>query len=181
MIRIMFADPIARLVALADRDVCVPDGQRIFGVGEAVRFLFVVREGGVSMLRRAPGGATLVVQRVAAGGLVAEASVFAHHYHCEAVADGNTLLARITKAKVAELQLDEPLWLRQFAAHLAGEVQHARARAELLSLRKVSERLDAWFSLHPGVVPGRGQWSGWANELGVTPEALYRELSRRRA
>lgn len=181
MIAIMFAPHVARLVPLSDRDLSLADGQLVFGIGEAVRFLFVVREGSVTMLRRHAAGAALVLQRVHAGELVAEASVFAARYHCEATADGDTVLARIPKARVVALQAEDPGWLRDFAAHLASEVQRARARAELLSLKKVGDRLDAWFSLHDGGVPERGQWVGWAAELGVTPEALYRELARRRA
>ncbi len=47
--------------------------------------------------------------------------------------------------------------LADLAAHLAGEVQPARARAELLSLRTVRERLAAWRALH-GKLPPRGRW-----------------------
>jgi CRP-like cAMP-binding protein len=181
MIAIMFPGHVARLVSLADRDISLADGKRVFSSGESVRFLFVVREGGVRMLRRHPDGAAVVVQRVQHGGLVAEASLFAQRYHCEALADGQTLLARIPKAAVLDLQRRDPLWLQAFAGHLATEVQRARARAELLSLKRVSDRLDAWFSLNPGEFPERGRWCEWAAELGVTPEALYRELSKRRA
>lgn len=180
MIAIMFPAHIARLLPLADRDIALADGQRVFTTGEAVRFIYVVREGGVQMLRRQPAGAALVVHHARPGGLVAEASVFAQAYHCEALATGQTLLARIPRARVLELQVQEPRWLQQFAAHLAAEVQRARSRSELLSLKKVSERLDAWFSLNPGEMPGRGRWVDWAGELGVSPEALYRELAKRR-
>lgn len=181
MIAIMFAAHVARLVQLADRDLSLADGQRVFSVDEPVRCFYVVREGSVLMLRRQATGAALVLQRVEAGGLVAEASVFAARYHCEATAAGDTVLARIPKARVVALQADDPGWLHDFAAHLASEVQRARARAELLSLKKVGDRLDAWFSLHGGKMPGRGEWVRWATELGVSPEALYRELARRRA
>lgn len=180
MIVIMLLDHVARLVERSDRDVSLRDGQRVFGTGEAVRFLFVVREGGVRMLRRQPGGAALVLQRVPRDGLVAEASLFAQRYHCEAVAEGQTVLARIPKAAVNEHLLEEPRWLRDFATHLASEVQRARGRAELLSLKKVGDRMDAWFTLYGSATPGRGRWVDWANELGVSPEALYRELARRR-
>ena len=181
MIAIMFPRHIAQLLGGSDRDVAFRDGQRIFGVADAVQFLFVVREGGVVLVRRQRGGSSLVLQRVAPGGLLAEASLFAQRYHCEAVACGPTLLARIPRSRVVDEQLGDPSWLRDFAAHLASEVQRARARAELLSLKKVDERVDAWLALHGKAMPGRGQWIDWASELGITPEALYRELARRRA
>jgi hypothetical protein len=76
--------------------------------------------------------------------------------------------------------LTESRWLQDLAAHLAGEVQRTRGRAELLSLRKVGERVDAWLALNGGVTPDRGQWVDWASELAVSPEALYRELATRR-
>lgn len=180
MIEIMLSKHMPQLLARSDRDIPLRDGERVFGVGEAVRFLFVVREGSVQMIRRQPGGAALVLQRARPDELVAEASLFAQHYHCEASARGSTLVARIPKAAVIEHLLTEPGWLRSFAAHLAAEVQRTRGRAELLSLKKVGERVDAWLSLNGGVPPDRGHWIDWASELAVTPEALYRELARRR-
>lgn len=180
MIAIMLSPPMPQLLARSDRDIVLRDGQRVFGAGEVVRFLFVVREGCVQMLRRQPGGASLVLQRARPDQLVAEASLFSQHYHCEAAARGSTLLARIPKAAVVEQLLTEPAWLESFAAHLAAEVQRTRGRAELLSLKKVGERVDAWLSLYGGVPPDRGRWIDWASELAVTPEALYRELARRR-
>jgi len=180
MIAVMFPSHVARLLPLSDRDVTLDDGQRVFLAGETVRHLFVVRAGGVQMLRRQASGAALVVQRVRAGELLAEASLFAQRYHCDALATGATLLARIPKARVLDLQAREPGWLPEFAAHLAAEVQRTRARAELLSLKKVGERIDAWLSLAQAEIPERGRWADWAGELGVSPEALYRELARRR-
>jgi CRP-like cAMP-binding protein len=180
MIAIMFPSHVAQLLRSCERDVSFRDGEPVFFAGEAVRFLFVVREGGVQLLRRHPDGDAVVLQRVQPGGLVAEASLFAQAYHCEAVAQGPTRLARIAKATVLEDHLQQPEWLRAFAAHLASEVQRARGRAELMSFRKVGDRIDAWLALSGSVMPGRGDWVDWARELGVTPEALYRELARRR-
>ena len=181
MIVIMLPSHVARILGLSDRNVTLRGGERLFGVGDDVRFVFIVREGGVQMLRRRPDGGALVLQRVAPHALVAEASLFAQRYHCEAVAEGQTLLARIPKAAVLEHQNTDPQWLQQFASHLASEVQRARGRAELLSLKRVGDRLDAWFTLHGNEMPERGRWVNWASELGVSPEALYRELAKRRA
>lgn len=44
-------------------------------------------------------------------------------------------------------------------------------------MRTVWERLDGWLALH-GELPPRGGWIEIAREIGVTPEALYRELAR---
>ena len=88
-------------------------------------------------------------------------------------------LALITElgANCLRLFTPPPRWLLDLATHLASEVQRARARAELLALRTVRERLEGWLAFH-GELPARGRWIAVANEIGVTPEALYRELAR---
>ena len=119
----------------------------------------------------------MVLHRARAHQLLAEASLFAARYHCDAVSEQGARLARIAKSRILQAQRDDPAWLVELATHLAGEVQKARARAELLSLRTVRERLDGWLSLH-GTLPPRGRWVDVAHEIGVTREALYRELAR---
>jgi CRP-like cAMP-binding protein len=64
--------------------------------------------------------------------------------------------------------------------HLAHELQRARLHAEILSIRTVAKRLDAWLATRGGDAPHRGEWKTAANEIGVSPEALYREMARRR-
>ena len=73
-----------------------------------------------------------------------------------------------------------PAFAVSLAGHLAAELMAMRSRSELAAIRKVSERLDAWMALNDCRPPSRGRLRHLADELGVTPEALYRELSRRR-
>jgi hypothetical protein len=40
-------------------------------------------------------------------------------------------------------------------------------------------RLEAWLAWNDGVLPTKGAWKHLAEELGVSPEALYREITRR--
>jgi CRP-like cAMP-binding protein len=70
--------------------------------------------------------------------------------------------------------------IRIWTQHLALELQRTRDRAELLSLKSVAAKVDAWLAIEGGSLPARGQWHRLAGEIGVTPEALYRELARRR-
>ncbi len=120
-------------------------------------------------------------RRARAGQVLAEVSVFAARYHCDAVSVAGVTVGRIPRTKVLGLQQEDPVWLRAFAGYLAREVQRARARAELLSLKRVGAKLDAWLALNEGVLAPRGQWVELAKELGVSPEALYRELALRRS
>ena len=66
-----------------------------------------------------------------------------------------------------------------WSALLARSVQAARLRSEIRSLPRVADRLDAWLG-EGNALPERGHWQDVAAELGITREALYRELSRRR-
>lgn len=168
---------IQRLLALADRELELAPGQTLFRTGDAVRHVHVVLEGSVRLVRHQASGSAVVLQRAQAGQWLAEASLFATRYHCDAVSDDGARLARIDKPRLAQAQREDGRWAMELAAHLAGEVQRARARAELLALRTVRERLDAWRALH-GELPARGRWIALAQEIGVTPEALYRELAR---
>lgn len=166
-----------RLLDLADAQVKLDPGQPLFLAGSPVRNLYVVLEGAVRLVRHQASGVAVVLQRAEANALLAEASLFAPRYHCDAVSEHGARLARVPKSRIVQAQREDAGWLTDLAAHLAGEVQQARARAELLSLRTVRERLDAWRALH-GELPRRGRWVDVAQEIGVTPEALYRELAR---
>jgi hypothetical protein len=64
--------------------------------------------------------------------------------------------------------------------HLGREVQKARTRGEILSRRTVREKLDAWLAENGGALPDKGVWRHLADEIAVSPEALYREIARRR-
>ena len=65
--------------------------------------------------------------------------------------------------------------------HPAHEVQRARLHAEILSLKTVAARLDAWVAWNDGIAPEKGEWKPVAEQIGVSPEALYRELAKRRS
>lgn len=154
--------------------------ETLFHLGEPVTRLYVVQQGEVALERLSTDGQRLILQRARAGDVLAEASFFAETYHCDAVA---LTSVRVVGASLNRLRIasrTDPAIMETIARHLAAQVQHTRARAEILSLKRVNERLDAWLALNGGQPPAKGNWHVLAGELGVTAEALYRELARRK-
>jgi CRP-like cAMP-binding protein len=180
MIAIMSNAMLERFLGLAQRKRELAAGEVLFHAGDPVRSLFLVISGDVRLVRVLPHGIQLTLQRAGASAILAEASLFAGRYHCDAVAAEPSVLRTVPLRRVETMLRDDPEFARAWARHLAHEVQHARAHAEILSLKLVSERLDAWAAIHDDALPPKGQWRQLASEIGVTPEALYRELAKRR-
>ncbi|MHB2166467.1 Crp/Fnr family transcriptional regulator [Alsobacter sp. R-9] len=154
-------------------------GHVLFSRGRPVRSMHRVVEGLVELVRHGSEGRTLVLQRAGAGAIVAEASLFSATYHCDAVVRRTSVLESVSAADLRS-KLKEPLVAEMWLARLSHEVQATRTRAEILSLRTVSERLSAWMDVHGPLSTDR-RWVDVAGEIGVSPEALYRELARRRS
>ena len=167
------------LSQLAEREVMLAEGEILFRLGDKIQSMFLVASGSVRLVRYLPHGPALTLQLAASDSILAEASLFADTYHCDAVAVSAAHLFAIPRRIVEEAVTREPNIARLWAKHLSAEVQRARAQVEIISLKKVSERLDAWLALR-GELPRKGQWHRLASEIGVTPEALYREVARRR-
>ncbi len=123
-------------------------------------------------------GASLTLHVAQAGTALAEASLFADVYHCDAVARTDAQVAYVSRAAfLAALQRMPNAALSLMETH-AKEVQIQRARIEILRLRRVCEKLDAWLELYGE--PPKGEWVRVADEIGVSQPALYRELAKRK-
>jgi len=111
--------------------------------------------------------------------VVAEASAYSDNYHCDAVAATDCIVLAMPKPAFLSAMASDSGLAEIWAATLARGVQAARIKSEIRSLPKVAERLDAWLG-EGNQLPEKGHWQDVANELGITREALYRELARRR-
>lgn len=109
---------------------------------------------------------------------MAEASIAAEAYRCDAVAEAGTQVFRIPRRTFLRALEAQPAAMLSLLVAVSTEVQRARGRIEILRLRRLTERLDAWLDLHG--YPDPGGWRRVADGIGVAPAALYRELSRRR-
>lgn len=179
MIGIMSVDFVARFIAGADRQRTLAQGDRLFRQGDPVRSVFVVEEGLIALTRHLRDGRSLVLQRATGQTVLAEASVYSEAYHCDAIAEAPSRVFEWRKAAFLKHLREDDVFSDRWAAHLAREVQSARYRSEILTRKTVAERLDGWLAWRGNQLPPRGQWKGIALQIGVSPEALYRELAKR--
>jgi CRP-like cAMP-binding protein len=151
----------------------------LFHAGDTVDQMFLVVEGQIELTRQTITGTALRLQTARPGQVLAEASAYSATYHCEARAKAASTVSCISVAKFRSRLNGDPAAADVWAAHLTRAVQSARMGAEIRTLRTVEERLDAWLGEN-GALPEKGAWTELAAELGVTREALYRELGKRR-
>lgn len=145
-----------------------------------MREMHLVMAGAVNLVRSQIDGATLILQRAGPGSILAEASLHSETYHCDAIISGEAETFAYSRSSLKKLLFDTPEAGEVWARYLARELQSARLRAEILSLKTVTQRLDAWIVLSGEWPVPKGQWKLVAHQLGVTPEAFYRELAARR-
>ncbi|MCB1492067.1 MAG: Crp/Fnr family transcriptional regulator [Rhodobiaceae bacterium] len=177
MITIM-CEPFSRLFEDA-KPVRLDAGTSLFRSGTPVTTIYRVRSGTVHLVRHTRQGASLILHRARTGTILAEASAFSERYHCDADVAETVVLDALPKARFLERLAADPDLAVEWAKRLAHAVQAARFRAEIRSLKRVSDRLDAWLD-DGNTLPEMGRWQEVAAELSITREALYRELSRRR-
>lgn len=156
-------------------------GAAIFRQGDEATAIYQVRSGAVSLIRHTTDGGLLTVATASANETFAEASLFASHYHCDAVARvPSSVLALPSNAVRAYLGANSGHAMA-FAEFLSGQVRDLRGRLEILRIKRAPERVMTWLRWRargdPPMVDAGDAWSRVASELGLTPEALYRTLS----
>jgi CRP-like cAMP-binding protein len=181
MIVIMSSTIIDALSSVNGRKQELAAGDILFRAGDPVISLFLVTAGALRLTRGLPHGLQLTLQRAGPGAILAEASLFADTYHCDASAAENSVLRVVPLRRIRGALRDDPDLAFALARDLAHELHRARAHAEILSLKTVAQRVDAWLVLNGGSLPPKGRWRQLASEIGTTPEALYREISVRRS
>jgi len=156
-----------------------PAGASLFRMGDTVVSMLLLREGQADLVRHSGEGLKMILHRARPGQVLAEASAWSDVYHCDAVAAEDCVVAVLARADFRERLLAESHLAELWMQRLARSVQDARLRAEIRSLPRVADRLDVWLA-ESHRLPDRGRWQEVAAELGISREALYRELARRR-
>lgn len=155
-------------------------GTILFRQGDKTFGIFRLISGRITLNRVTPAGTEVVMHTVRSGELFAEASMFSTHYHCDALAIQDSEVLFYPNVELAR-QLQEnagELWA--FTAELAQRVQGLRARLEIRQIRSAPERVLQSVRLRcdsSGVWKMDGTLKQFAEEIGLTHEALYRALA----
>jgi len=155
-------------------------GAWLFHQGDSVRMVYFVIAGCVELVRHTHEGKPAILQRAGSGTMLAEASVFSDLYHCDAIATQTSQIAEMPRSEFLQRTISDPAFASSWMEHLARQIQSARLRSEILTLKTVAQRLDAWLAFNDNKLPRRGERSNLAKQIGVSPEALYRELAQRK-
>jgi CRP/FNR family transcriptional regulator, dissimilatory nitrate respiration regulator len=156
-------------------------GEPLFHLGDRTKGLAEVIAGRVRLTRVDRSGRETVLYVAGPGETIAEASLFAAHYHCDAVAATDAVVCIYPKPAVLAAFARDPKAAQAFSATLASQVMSLRTRLAQRDIRSARERLRHYLALNVGpdgrTVALPGTLKELAAELGLTHEALYRTLA----
>jgi len=155
-------------------------GETLFRQGDAAAAIFAVEAGRLRLLRVTADDRRIALHTARPGEFFAEAALFAASYHCDAVAATAARVRSLPKARLLAAFRADPALAERFMAILARQVMALRARLELRSIRSARRRLVEHVLLTGD--GGRrlrldGTLADLAEEIGLTPEALYRTVA----
>lgn len=156
-------------------------GTALFRQGQRCTELYVVQSGIVRLLRPQADGSATIMHVAHPGEWIAESSLFAERYHCDAVAQNDSRVAAINKAQALRAIEEDPRRSLLLAQLLAQRLREQRHLQEILRHRRATDRLVAWLQWRSKRPPTRVKivrpWTCVAEELGLSREALYRAIA----
>ncbi len=173
----MLNDLFQLIESLPGQKISLNEGEMLFGRGDAVASMYVLVSGHIDLVRYQEDGKPIRLHKAYGKCFIAEASLHAAYYHCDAICMEEAVLFGIVRGDFENCIYSAPDITKIWVQHLAASLQNERYRSELLTRKTVLERLEGWLDWNEGQLPPKGKWKHLANELGVTPEALYRTLA----
>lgn len=160
------------------RLIDVPARSTVFASGDVAEDIFFLLSGEIRLLRRSLSGDEIVLGQRKSG-FLAEHVLFQNEYDCDSVTLKASKLLALPRIAFAKVLKDTSLgddWNR----YLVRELRLTRSRAERLALNTARERIIhyIWTFGRRGELSVTQTKKDWAVDLGLTHEALYRELAR---
>jgi CRP-like cAMP-binding protein len=136
--------------------------------------------GQIDLVRHTETGRSVRIHVARSEETFAEASIFAEHCHCDAVASAPSQLRLLSKRLVLSAFKAQPELANDFSLHLARSLMEARRLLEIRVITPLTERAFARLSEladTDGALPPETSLMSIAADLDVTPPALYRTLA----
>ena len=153
-------------------------GSILFRSGDQIKKVIFLNAGSVGLIAIRSDGYRQVIERYKAIDFIAPHSLFGERYFFTAEAQTDVEIIEYPTTAFRKATQSEA-FRDPWAEVLQGHLFRSLKRVEMLAYPTVREKLDAWINLF-GALPSKGEYTSAANELGVSREALYRELSKRR-
>lgn len=165
--------PLNRLPSSAIKLRTIDTQKNLFSQGDPTRGLFFLEAGSVELQRTTEAGHLVLVQKANVGDTFAEASLFHSTYHCSAVATDSSKIIECSKRAVISHYRDDPDFALAMCERFAQQVQQARSKLEIISIRSADERVMR--ALTEGMC--KDSVKSMAHEIGLSPEVVYRSLN----
>jgi len=151
----------------------------LFRIGDPVRCVYLVVSGEARLIRLARNGSEVILQR-SRGGFLAEASLEARSYHCDAITTKPTTILMLPVAAFRAALEEDPIFRSAWQSQLTKEIRKLRAQCERLSLNSAADRISHYIESEgaDGILTLNQSRKSWAAELGLSHETLYRTLRR---
>lgn len=165
--------PFDQLPASDTRTITLSPQQTLFHQEAAPHALYYVASGAVTLQRHTEAGQLVTLHRASSGDLIAEASLFSPHYHCDCIAETPSTCIALDITAVRNRMADNPDFAAALVQRFARQVQGYRRQLELRSIKSAKQRVlaglsDGWL---------QGSILHFAADMGLTHEATYRALA----
>lgn len=156
--------------------------EMLFHQGDSTDAIFVVQRGRVRLVRHLADGSRITLYVAQEGSIFSEAALFSKTYHCDAVADVDSVVEIHPKDALKTAFVKNGEATEAFMTHLAHQVIVLRSRLETRNIRSAFERVLHFLRLevgeHDSVVTFNRPLKDIASEIGLTHETFYRTLAQ---
>jgi CRP-like cAMP-binding protein len=162
------------------RDIALEPEQALFRQGDDPPGLLFLTDGQVDLVRHTDAGRRVRIHTARTRETFAEASIFAEHCHCDAVAAAPSTVRLLPRRLALRAFEARPDLANVFSLHLAQSLMEARRLLELRAITPLTERALARLSDladAEGALPAEISLMSIAADLDVTAPALYRAIA----
>jgi CRP-like cAMP-binding protein len=145
---------------------------KIFNAGERVIHVHIVKSGEAHLIRK---NNNLLIKRYTERNIIAEASLFNENYHCSCMAATRLETLSLPKKELLDHLRQNSELAFLWMEYLSDEIVRQRSHMSILGMKTVHERFEAFRQLDPHADINMTQV---ARSIGVSKEALYRELAK---